>query len=62
MTNRERLLAALSHQQPDKVPIDIGGTVNSSIVVEGYAKLKTHFGVAIQRRPLQSHDAGGEGR
>ena len=45
MTHRERLIAALSHQQPDRVPIDIGGTVNSSIVVEGYAKLKRHFSV-----------------
>ena len=34
MNHRERLIAALSHRQPDRVPIDIGGTVNSSIVVE----------------------------
>ena len=45
MTHRKRLLAALSHQQPDKVPIDIGGTVNSSIVVEGYGNLKEYFDV-----------------
>ncbi len=50
MTRRERVLAALSLQQPDRVPIDIGGTVNSSIVVEGYARLKAHFG-------LQADDA-----
>ena len=40
MTHKERLLAALSHEQPDMVPIDLGGTVNSSIVVEGYEKLR----------------------
>jgi len=34
MNHRKRLIAALSHRQPDRVPIDIGGTVNSSIVVE----------------------------
>ena len=45
MNHRERLIAALSHQQPDRVPIDIGGTVNSSIVVEGYAELKQHYGI-----------------
>ncbi len=45
MNHRERVIAALSHQQPDRVPIDIGGTVNSSIVVEGYAKLKQHYGI-----------------
>ena len=44
MTHRERLLAAVSHEQPDMVPIDLGGTVDSSIVVEGYEKLKEHFG------------------
>jgi uroporphyrinogen decarboxylase len=48
MTHKERLIAALSHQQPDKVPIDLGGTVDSSIVVEGYIKLKNHFGVEGQ--------------
>jgi len=45
MNHRERLIAALSHRQPDRVPIDIGGTVNSSIVVEGYANLKQHYGI-----------------
>ena len=44
MTHRERLLAAVSHEQPDMVPIDLGGTVDSSIVVEAYEKLKEHFG------------------
>ena len=48
MTHRERVIAALSHQQPDRVPIDIGGTVNSSIVVEGYAGLKAHFGIQTE--------------
>jgi len=45
MTSRERVLAAISHQQSDKVPIDLGGTRDSSIVVEGYEKLKEHFGI-----------------
>ena len=25
MTSRERLLKALNHEQPDRVPIDLGG-------------------------------------
>ena len=45
MTHRERLIAAISHEQPDMVPIDLGGTVDSSIVVEGYEKVKEHFGI-----------------
>ncbi len=45
MTHRERLLAAVNHRQPDRVPIDFAGTRDSSIVVEGYRRLKQHFGV-----------------
>jgi uroporphyrinogen decarboxylase len=53
MTHKERLRVALSHGQPDTVPIDFGGTVNSSIVVEGYEQLKKHFGVATESRICQ---------
>ena len=45
MTHRERVVAALSHRQPDVVPIDLASTIDSSIVVEGYERLKGHFGV-----------------
>jgi uroporphyrinogen decarboxylase len=45
MTHRQRVVAALSHEQPDKVPIDLGATRDSSIVVEGYERLQRHFGV-----------------
>ena len=43
MTHRERVLAALSHREPDRVPIDLASTRDSSIVVEGYQRLKEHF-------------------
>jgi len=29
MTSRERVQIALNHQEPDRVPIDLGGTVVS---------------------------------
>jgi uroporphyrinogen decarboxylase len=45
MSHRERVITAFSHKQPDRTPIDLGSTRNSSIVVEGYEKLKSHFGV-----------------
>ncbi len=44
MTSRERVLAALNHQEPDRVPLDIGGGASTSIVVEGYERLKRHLG------------------
>jgi uroporphyrinogen decarboxylase len=45
MNHRERVNAVLSHKQPDRIPIDLGSTRNSSIVVEGYERLKSHFNV-----------------
>ena len=51
MTHRERVLAAVSHRQPDKVPIDLGGTRDSSLVVEAYEKVKKYFGVE-DKNPL----------
>ena len=45
MTHREKVLAALSHQQPDALPIDFGGSRDSSIVVEGYEALKASLGI-----------------
>lgn len=48
ITRRERILTSISHQQPDKIPIDFGGTRDSSIVVEGYEKLKKHFGIETE--------------
>lgn len=48
MTHRERILAAISHRQPDMVPIDLGATRDTSIVVEGYEKLKNHFGSDLE--------------
>jgi uroporphyrinogen decarboxylase len=44
MTSRERVLRALNHKMPDRVPIDFGGTANTSIVKEGYDKLTTYIG------------------
>ena len=45
MTHRERVVAALSHEEPDCVPIDLGSTRDSSIVLTGYKELKKHLGV-----------------
>jgi uroporphyrinogen decarboxylase len=45
MTSRERVIAAVNHRQPDRVPLDIGGGGSTSIVVEGYERLKKHLGI-----------------
>jgi len=53
LTSRERVLRALNHQEPDRVPLDLGGTHDSSIVVEGYDRLKAHFGVTAPTQIMQ---------
>ena len=50
MTHRERVLAALSREETDRPPMDLGGTRDSSIVLEGYDRLKAHLGVETENR------------
>jgi uroporphyrinogen decarboxylase len=40
MNSRERVVAALNHREPDKVPIDLGGTIASTITHVANEKLK----------------------
>ena len=44
MKKRERILAALNHQETDRVPIDIGGSHFSTICAGAYENLKRHLG------------------
>jgi uroporphyrinogen decarboxylase len=46
MNHRERVLAALKHQEPDRVPIDFGGTMDSTISAFGYQALRAELGLA----------------
>ena len=43
MTSRERVLAAIAHRQPDRIPVDLGATPSSGISAMAYGKLKTHL-------------------
>jgi len=45
MNSRERVLAALSHKEPDRVPLDIGGTVVTGINVRAYQALRDYLGL-----------------
>ena len=46
MNSRERVQRALSHQEPDRVPFDLGGTGLSTIHVTAYRNLRLHLGLA----------------
>ena len=45
MTSRERVLAAINHREPDRVPLDIGGSRVSGIHVKAYQNLRDHLGL-----------------
>jgi uroporphyrinogen decarboxylase len=54
MNSRERVLAALNHQEPDRLPIDFGGHRSSGIAAIAYAKLRKALGLAA--RPIRVYD------
>ncbi|NLN17278.1 MAG: hypothetical protein GX182_08185 [Firmicutes bacterium] len=45
MNHRERLLAAINHKAPDRVPVDLGATAVTSLHIDAHRKLKAHFGI-----------------
>ncbi len=53
MTSRERVATALRHEEPDRVPLDIGGGQSTSLIAEAYENLKMHLGVTAEPRSLQ---------
>ncbi len=50
MNSRERVLLAINHQEPDRVPIDLGGTRQSGIAAATYHQLKQLLGVRSRTR------------
>jgi len=45
MNRRERVLCALNHQEPDRVPVDLAGTDVSGISAIAYKNLKSYLGL-----------------
>ena len=45
MTSRERVLCAIAHREPDKVPIDLGGMRSTGITAVAYGNLKRYLGL-----------------
>jgi uroporphyrinogen decarboxylase len=45
MNSRTRVLLALNHKEPDRVPFDLGGTVVSGIHVRAYRALRAYLGL-----------------
>jgi len=48
MTSRQRVLAAMKHQEPDRVPVDFSGHRSSGIAAILYPKLRNYLGLPKQ--------------
>ena len=46
MNSRERVLTALNHQEPDRLPFDLGGTGATGIHITAYKNLRQYLGLA----------------
>lgn len=51
MTHRERIQSALNHQQPDRVPLDLGSTLASTMTIGARDRLRAHLGLPSDQPP-----------
>ena len=54
MTSRERVRAVLAHKEPDRVPVDFGGTAVTGMHVSCVAALRDYYG--LKKRPVKVHE------
>ena len=47
MNPRERVMLALNHKEPDRIAIDLGGSICSSIHKKSYLELKKYLGMEV---------------
>ena len=45
-------MQALNHKEPDRVPIDLGATIVSSIANRSYLELNRHLGIPVEETKL----------
>jgi uroporphyrinogen-III decarboxylase len=54
MTSKERVVRALNHREPDRVPVDFGGTAVTGIHVAIVSALRDRYG--LSKRPVKVHE------
>ena len=52
MTSRERIVAALAHREPDRIPVDLGASESSGIHGIAYNHLKQALGITGGRTQI----------
>lgn len=45
MNSRERMMTALAHREPDRIPFDLGGLLQSGVHLHAYARLRRFLGL-----------------
>ena len=55
MDPRQRVTVALNHQEADRIPIDLGGSICSSIHRSTYIELKKHLGMELEEIRMVDH-------
>jgi len=50
-SKRKRVLDAINHRTPDRVPVDFGGSAVTGMHVSCVAKLRDHYG--LKKRPVK---------
>ena len=51
---RKRVLDAINHRTPDRVPMDFGGSTVTGMHVSCVAQLRDHYG--LEKRLVKVHD------
>jgi uroporphyrinogen decarboxylase len=54
MNSRERVLAALNHKEPDRIPVDLGSHRSSGMAAMAYHRLRKHLG--LPEKPVRVYD------
>ncbi|MFH1929717.1 MAG: uroporphyrinogen decarboxylase family protein [Chloroflexota bacterium] len=54
LSPRERVLCALNHEEPDRVPIFFGTSGATTMLAPGYERLKTYLGIKASERFLST--------
>lgn len=51
MTHRERILAALNHKEPDRLPLDLGSAIATTMTAKAHERMRAHLGLPDESPP-----------
>lgn len=62
MNSKERVLTSLEHTEPDRVPLDFGATMETTIHQKAYGRLKEKLGLCLDKPPVEMLKTAGFAR